>query len=83
MKVEVFCELVPRTAENFLALCASGYYNGTLFHRNIKGFMVQTGACCRRLYGPVACMGAARMGAGTHGDSMHGHHSHQYSLVIT
>ena len=31
----------PRTAENFLALCASGYYDGTAFHRNIKGFMIQ------------------------------------------
>ncbi|XP_078107434.1 peptidyl-prolyl cis-trans isomerase-like 3 isoform X2 [Sander vitreus] len=28
---------------NFLALCASGFYNGCVFHRNIKGFMVQTG----------------------------------------
>ena len=34
---------VPRTAENFLALCASGYYDGTAFHRNIKGFMIQVG----------------------------------------
>ena len=25
-----------RAAENFLALCASGFYNDTLFHRNIK-----------------------------------------------
>lgn len=41
LKVEVFCEDVPRTAENFLALCASEYYNGTSFHRNIKGFMIQ------------------------------------------
>ena len=29
--------------QNFLALCASDYYNGCLFHRNIKGFIVQTG----------------------------------------
>lgn len=29
--------------QNFLALCASNYYNGCLFHRNIKGFIVQTG----------------------------------------
>jgi peptidyl-prolyl cis-trans isomerase-like 3 len=43
IKCEVFCDQVPRTAENFLALCASGYYDGTIFHRNIKGFMVQGG----------------------------------------
>lgn len=43
MKVEVFCEDCPLAAENFLALCASDYYNGCLFHRNIKGFIVQTG----------------------------------------
>ncbi|KAK0740846.1 peptidyl-prolyl cis-trans isomerase [Schizothecium vesticola] len=44
LKIEVFCESVPRTAENFLALCASGYYDASLFHRLIPGFMVQTGA---------------------------------------
>ncbi|RSH93655.1 Peptidyl-prolyl cis-trans isomerase cyp10 [Saitozyma podzolica] len=43
LKIEVFCEAVPRTAENFLALAASGTYDNTLFHRNIKGFMVQGG----------------------------------------
>merc|ERR1711973_165122 len=43
MKVELYCEDCPKTCENFLALCASGYYNSSLFHRNIKGFMVQTG----------------------------------------
>ncbi|RKO92628.1 peptidyl-prolyl cis-trans isomerase-like 3, partial [Blyttiomyces helicus] len=41
LKVEIFCEAVPRAAENFLALCASGYYDSNLFHRNIKGFMIQ------------------------------------------
>jgi peptidyl-prolyl cis-trans isomerase-like 3 len=29
--------------ENFLALCASDYYNGTIFHRNIANFMIQGG----------------------------------------
>ncbi|XP_028394757.1 peptidyl-prolyl cis-trans isomerase-like 3 [Dendronephthya gigantea] len=43
IKVELFCEEAPKTCENFLALCASEYYNGCIFHRNIKGFMVQTG----------------------------------------
>ncbi|CAL3962446.1 unnamed protein product [Diplocarpon coronariae] len=44
IKVEIFCESVPKTAENFLALCASGYYDGSLFHRLIPNFMIQTGA---------------------------------------
>ncbi|KAK3683789.1 putative peptidylprolyl isomerase-like protein [Podospora appendiculata] len=44
LKIEVFCESVPKTAENFLALCASDYYNDSPLHRVIPGFMVQTGA---------------------------------------
>jgi peptidyl-prolyl cis-trans isomerase-like 3 len=43
VKIELFCDSVPRTAFNFLALAASGYYDGTLFHRNVKGFMLQGG----------------------------------------
>ena len=43
LKVELYCEEVAKTCGNFLALAASGYYDGTLFHRNIKGFMVQGG----------------------------------------
>ncbi|KAG0501275.1 hypothetical protein HPP92_001347 [Vanilla planifolia] len=43
IKCEIFCDEVPKTAENFLALCASDYYDGTIFHRNIKGFMIQGG----------------------------------------
>ncbi|CAM9949464.1 unnamed protein product [Discosporangium mesarthrocarpum] len=43
IKLEVFCDTAPRTAENFLAHCASGYYDGTKFHRNIRGFMIQAG----------------------------------------
>jgi peptidyl-prolyl cis-trans isomerase-like 3 len=44
IKLEVFCETVPKTAENFLALCASGFYDGSPFHRLIPNFMVQTGS---------------------------------------
>lgn len=43
LKIEIFCEQVPKTATNFLALCASDAYNGTIFHRNIPGFMIQGG----------------------------------------
>lgn len=74
IKIEVFCEAVPKTAEvccnqthscssirfpirppkrsltallpsqNFLALCASHYYDSSPFHRLIPNFMIQTGA---------------------------------------
>lgn len=74
LKIEVFCESVPKTAEvcchrphsppspscsfspakpptntlphtqNFLALCASSYYDASPFHRIIPSFMAQTGA---------------------------------------
>ncbi|KAH9907772.1 cyclophilin-like protein [Xylariomycetidae sp. FL2044] len=43
LKIEVFCESVPKTAENFLALCASNYYDQSPFHRLIPNFMAQTG----------------------------------------
>lgn len=43
LKLELYCEETPRTATNFLALCASGYYDNTIFHRNIRGFMIQGG----------------------------------------
>ena len=43
LKLELFIEEAPKASENFLALSASDYYNGCLFHRNIKGFMIQTG----------------------------------------
>jgi peptidyl-prolyl cis-trans isomerase-like 3 len=43
IKIEVECQAAKKTAYNFLALCASGYYDNTIIHRNIKGFMVQMG----------------------------------------
>ncbi|KAL2050117.1 hypothetical protein ABVK25_009620 [Lepraria finkii] len=44
IKIEVFCESVPKSAENFLALCASGAYDGSPFHRSLPTFMIQTGS---------------------------------------
>uniref|UniRef100_A0AC35TMX6 PPIase cyclophilin-type domain-containing protein n=1 Tax=Rhabditophanes sp. KR3021 TaxID=114890 RepID=A0AC35TMX6_9BILA len=43
IKIELFCEKCPKACENFLALCASGYYDNNIFHRNIRGFIIQTG----------------------------------------
>ena len=43
IKIEVDSRDVKKASYNFLALCASGYYDNTLIHRNIKGFMVQLG----------------------------------------
>ncbi|OAK98876.1 cyclophilin-like protein [Phaeosphaeriaceae sp. SRC1lsM3a] len=44
IKLEIFCDTVPKTAENFLALCASSFYDSSPFHRLIPNFMVQTGS---------------------------------------
>lgn len=43
VKIELHCEQVPRSAANFLALCAGGQYDGTLFHRVVPSFIVQGG----------------------------------------
>ena len=42
-KAEVFLEEMPITAQNFIDLASSGFYDGLHFHRVIKGFMVQFG----------------------------------------
>jgi peptidyl-prolyl cis-trans isomerase-like 3 len=44
LKLEIFCESVPQTATNFLALCASSFYDSSPIHRNIPGFIFQTGS---------------------------------------
>ena len=41
--LELYPELVPGTVANFLKAVDQGFYNGTIFHRVIKGFMIQGG----------------------------------------
>jgi peptidylprolyl isomerase len=41
--VELFPEDAPNTVNNFVSLAREGYYDGTPFHRIIKGFMIQGG----------------------------------------
>ena len=43
MMVEFWPEVAPKTVENFKKLARQGFYDGTAFHRIIKGFMVQGG----------------------------------------
>ena len=41
--VELFADKAPITVENFVNLAKSGFYDGTIFHRVIDGFMIQGG----------------------------------------
>jgi len=41
--IELFPDKAPETVENFLKYVDGEFYDGTLFHRVIKGFMIQTG----------------------------------------
>ena len=43
MKAELYPEIAPNTVHNFISLADSGFYNGLIFHRVIKGFMIQGG----------------------------------------
>lgn len=41
LNLELHCDYVPKTCENFMKLCQKGYYDGTKFHRSIRHFMVR------------------------------------------
>ncbi len=41
--INTFAEKAPATVENFLTYCKEGFYNNTIFHRVINGFMIQGG----------------------------------------
>lgn len=41
--IKLFSDKAPVTAANFLDYCRSGFYDGTIFHRVINGFMIQGG----------------------------------------
>src|SRR5437588_4029613 len=43
MQVELWADVAPKTVENFKTLAQKGFYDGTAFHRIVKGFMIQGG----------------------------------------
>ena len=43
MKAELYPEVAPNTVNNFISLVKKGFYDGTIFHRVIPGFMIQGG----------------------------------------
>ena len=43
MKAELYPEVAPNTVNNFISLVTKGYYDGLIFHRVIRGFMIQGG----------------------------------------
>ncbi|GFU02008.1 spliceosome-associated protein CWC27 homolog [Nephila pilipes] len=56
--IELWSKEAPKACRNFVQLCLEGYYDGTIFHRLIKGFIVQ---------------GGDPDGDGTGGESIYGH----------
>jgi peptidyl-prolyl cis-trans isomerase B (cyclophilin B) len=43
IEIRFFQDVAPKHVENFISLAKSGFYNGTIFHRVIPGFMIQGG----------------------------------------
>lgn len=43
IEIELKSDIAPKACENFKGLAQKGYYDGTIFHRVIKGFMIQGG----------------------------------------
>ena len=43
IEVELYPDVAPNTVNNFISLVKKGFYDGTIFHRVIPGFMIQGG----------------------------------------
>lgn len=47
--IELFADKAPKTVENFLRYVNEDFYKGTIFHRVIKGFMIQGGGLTMKM----------------------------------
>ena len=43
IKMELYYDIAPNTVKNFIALANKGFYDGTIFHRVVKNFVIQGG----------------------------------------
>ena len=43
IEIRLFKDMAPKTCENFIGLIKKGYYDGTIFHRVVKNFVIQGG----------------------------------------
>lgn len=57
IKVKLFPEVAPKTCQNFATLAQKNYYNGVIFHRVIKDFMIQGGDPTGTGCGGESCWG--------------------------
>ena len=57
IKVKLFPEVAPKTCQNFTTLAQKNYYNGVIFHRVIKDFMIQGGDPTGTGCGGESCWG--------------------------
>lgn len=77
IKLEIFCDTVPKASFNFLALAAAGLYTNTAFLRNIKGFMIQGGD-------PTGTgKGGESIWGGTFKDEFHIDHKHDRRGILS
>ncbi|XP_074148189.1 RING-type E3 ubiquitin-protein ligase PPIL2 [Sminthopsis crassicaudata] len=57
LNLELHCDLTPKTCENFIKLCKKNYYDGTIFHRSIRNFVIQGGDPTGTGTGGQSCWG--------------------------
>ncbi|MBO5460894.1 MAG: peptidylprolyl isomerase [Ruminococcus sp.] len=72
MKAELYPEVAPNTVNNFISLVNKGFYDGLIFHRVIRGFMIQ-GGCPNGtgMGGPGYCIGGEFAQNGFKNDLIH------------
>lgn len=71
----------PKTVENFCVHSRNGYFNGHIFHRVIKGFMIQTGDPLGEFLGHDKCNLFAFFDVNTYTTTTLVRYQQQYSLL--